>query len=385
MADKDILDRIWKFLKAGVMDHGLFARTETGLPQGAIISPLLSNVYLHEFDTWAAAQWDVSPYARRKRRQAGLGNYKLVRFADDCVVVSHGGIAEVTATKPAIKSYLETTLHLELSEEKTRITHVNEGFTFLGFHIQRVQSAGRWVVHLRPAAKGTARVKEQLKVLTSRTWPWMDEDTRLGTLKAIVRGWAHYDRHTSRLSDLEVITRYTWHRYVLWLRRKHKGSRKHRLITSRTQVIHGRTRWTATIREGDQTLTTDQWLPTRHEFPRSRSSQKGRTGFPHPYLRQDTGTDVDYPWGETGPDERIYTLRIGVPSTNPHRREPLDMAERKLRVKMRDHFPCVRCGATTNLHVHHTKGPGSHRPKALVTLCHTCHRQAHGYRQQTST
>src|SRR6266511_321955 len=263
IADQDILDLIWKFLKAGVMDHGLFARTETGLPQGAIIAPLLSNVYLHEFDTWAAEQWDVSPYARRRRRQAGFGNYKLVRFADDFVVVSHGGIAEVKAPKQAIKGYLETTLHLELSEEKTHITHVNEGFTFLGFHIHRVPSAGRWVVHLRPAAKGTARVKEKLKSLTSRTWTWMDEYTRLGTLNAIVRGGANYYRHTRLLSDIEVITRYTWHRYLLWLRRKHKGSRKHRLITSRTRVIHGRTRWTATIREGDQTLTAYQWLPTR--------------------------------------------------------------------------------------------------------------------------
>jgi group II intron reverse transcriptase/maturase len=53
VGDKDLLDLLWKFLKAGVMDGGLFARTETGLSQGAIISPLLSNLYLHEFDTWA--------------------------------------------------------------------------------------------------------------------------------------------------------------------------------------------------------------------------------------------------------------------------------------------------------------------------------------------
>ena len=83
IADKDLLDLIWKFLKAGVMEHGLFAKTETGLPQGAIISPLLSNAYLHEWDTWAMEQWDVSESQRHKRRQAGLGNYRMVRFADD--------------------------------------------------------------------------------------------------------------------------------------------------------------------------------------------------------------------------------------------------------------------------------------------------------------
>src|SRR5262249_49458949 len=138
-------------------------------------SPLLSNVYLNEFDQWAAEQWDGSPYARHKRRHVGLGNYKMVRFADDFVVVSNGGIADVTATKRVIRDFLETKLHLELSDEKTRITHVNDGFTFLGFHIQRVQSGGRWVVHLRPAAKATTRVKAKMKTLTSRTWTWMDE------------------------------------------------------------------------------------------------------------------------------------------------------------------------------------------------------------------
>lgn len=385
IADHDLLDLLWKFLKAGVLDQGLFARTETGVPQGAIISPLLSNVYLNEFDKWAVTQWDLPRAARHKRRQAGLGNYKMVRFADDFVVVSNDGIAEVTATKQAMKTFLETTLHLELSEEKTRITHVNEGFTFLGFHLQRVRSAGRWVVHLRPAAKAIARVKAKIKSLTSRTWIWMDEYTRLSTLNAIVRGWAMYYRYTSLAQDIEAITRYTWHRYLLWLRRKHKGSRKHQLITSRTRVIHGRTRWTATIQEGATTLTTYQWLPTRHELPRCRYPQKGRAGFAHPYLRQETGTEVEYPWGETGPDERLFTLRIGVPSPNPHRKEPLDMAERKLRAKMRDHFRCVRCGATHHLHVHHTKGPRSHQLTALTTLCQTCHRKAHQYRQHTPT
>lgn len=305
LANEDILALSGKFLQAGVMNHGLLARTQTGLPQGAIISPLLSHVSLHAFDTRAAAPWDVSPDARRKRREAGFGTSQLVRFADDCVVVSHGGMAEVKATKPAITGDLETTLHLELSEENTHSTHVNEGFTCLGFHSHRVQAAGRWVVHLRPAAKGTARVKEKLTSLTSSTWTWMAESTCLGTRNAIGRGWAKYYRHTSLFSDMEVLTRYTWHRYWLGLRHTHKGSRKHRLITPSTRVIHGRTRWTATRREGDQTLIASQWLATRQEFPRSRYPQKGRTGLPHPYLRQDTGTDVEYPWGETGPDECI--------------------------------------------------------------------------------
>ena len=137
--DKDILDLIWKFLKAGVLEQGLFARTETGVAQGGIISPLLANVYLHEFDKWAEERWNLNPNERRKRRYKGLGNFKMVRYADDFVVVSNAPIAQVREAKQEISDFLSQELHLSLSEEKTLITHVNQGSS--GFHIQRVQSA----------------------------------------------------------------------------------------------------------------------------------------------------------------------------------------------------------------------------------------------------
>jgi group II intron reverse transcriptase/maturase len=385
IADQDMLDLIWKFLKAGVLDAGLFARTDTGVPQGGVISPLLANVYLHELDTWAAEQWDLDDNTRRRRRRAGTGNYKMVRYADDFVVLSNGHIAEVETTKRAIKDFLATELYLELSEEKTHITHVNDGFNFLGFHIQRVKPEGQWVVHLRPTARATARVKQKIKALTSRNWTWLDEYTRLTTLNTLVRGWAEYYRYTSLHSDIEAITRYTWFRYLQWLLRKHKGSRKNQLIATKTSTIHGRTRWTAQMREGEITLHAHQWLPTRRELPRGRYYQKGAEGFPHPYIFEDTPTSADYPMGDTGPDERLYTATIGVPSSRPGRQEPWDMAERKLRVKMRDHFRCTRCGAADMLRVHHVKGRKSHRPQDLTTLCLTCHQAEHGYRQSDRT
>ena len=90
IADKELLDLIWKFLKAGVMQGQLFAKTETGVPQGGVISPLLANVYLNEFDKWAEQRWhNLNPYERSKSRKAGLGNYTMVRYADDFVIASN--------------------------------------------------------------------------------------------------------------------------------------------------------------------------------------------------------------------------------------------------------------------------------------------------------
>ena len=374
LKDRALLDVIWKFLKSGVMEGGLFARTESGVPQGGVISPLLANVYLNEFDQWAATQWDLDPNTRRRRRYAGLGNYKMVRYADDFVVVSNGPIAEVKATKQDIQQFLENKLHLTLSEEKTVITHVNDGFDFLGFHIQRKKTEGKWAVHLRPTAKAKERVQQKLKALTSRNWTWMDEHTRLTTLNAIVRGWAEYYRYTSLVQDVEDITRFTWFRYLNWLLAKHKGSHKGQLMKDKTRRLHGRTRWYAEVHEGDNKLEAYQWLPTRQELDRRRYRQKGAAGFPHPYLSGHATATGDHPQGETGPDERIYTATIGASSGRRSRSEPLVLAERKVRAKLRDGMQCQKCGARSPLQVHHAKGMKSHALSNLVTLCRTCHK-----------
>ena len=375
LKDRALLDLIWKFLKSGVMEDGLFARTDSGVPQGGVISPLLANVYLNEFDQWAAAQWDLTPDARERRRKAGLGNYKMVRYADDFVVVSNGPRAEVKATKEGIQRFLENELHLTLSEEKTVITHVNNGFDFLGFHIQRKRVNGRWAVHLRPTAKAKERVKRKLKDLTSRNWTWMDEYTRLTTLNAIVWGWAEYYRYTSFVRDIEEITNFAWFRYFHWLRKKHKGSRKGQLIRSKSGVLHGRIRWRAEVREGEHSLEAYQWLPTSQELVCQRYRQKGKAGFPHPYLSGPATAAGDHPQGATGPDERIYTMTNRVTSAN--RGEPLEIVERKLRAKVRDGMKCRKCGSRADLHVHHTKGMKSHALSNLLTLCRTCHQAVH--------
>jgi group II intron reverse transcriptase/maturase len=375
IVDGDILDLIWKFLKAGVMEELQFTRSGSGVSQGGTLSPLFANVYLHELDVWAEKQWDLDPYTRQKRRLAGGGNYRMVRYADDFVVVSNDTIAGVTQAKEAIKNFLSSDLHLELSEEKTTITHVNHGFDFLGFNLQRKNPEGQWVVHLRPTQKGTERVKERIKKLTSRNWTWMDEYTRLTTLNAIVSGWAEYYKHTSLLEDVEEVTRHVWFRYLRWLLGKHKGSRKHQLINDKTRVIHGRTRWTAEIKEGEHKLVAHQWLPTRQELHRTLYGQKGKDGFPHPYL---TDQESDFPMWECGPNEALFYSTIGV---STRRNEPLGVRETMLRAKLRD-GKCVKCGSADTLRVHHVKGTRSHQLKDLVTLCKPCHHTEHHYQNR---
>ena len=224
-------------------------------------------------------------------------------------------------------------------------------------------------------------MKQKLKDLTSRNWTWMDEYNRLTTLNAIVRGWAEYYRYTSLVTDIEDITSFAWFRHLYWLRKKHKGSPKGQLIRSKSKRLHGRIRWHAEVHEGGNTLEAYQWLPTRHELDRQRYRQKGKAGFPHPYnMSGHAEAADDHPQGATGPDERIYTATIGASSGN--RSKPLELAERKLRAKVRDGMKCQKCESRTDLHVHHTKGMKSHALSNLVTLCRTCHQAVHRPSQQ---
>ena len=129
-------------------------------------------------------------------------------------------------------------------------------------------------------------------------------------------------------------------------------------------------------------LRVFQWLPTPRELKRQRYLQKGKDGFPHPYLTVEVEGVKDFPAGETGPDESIYSATIGATSGKASRNEPLELHELKLQAKMRDGFKCVRCGARENLRVHHIKGTKSHRLQDLETLCLKCHHAEHGFRQK---
>jgi hypothetical protein len=145
VGDKRVLALVKAFLKAGILDEdrGLRA-TDAGTPQGSILSPLLSNVALSVLDEYVA-QAPGGPGASRNdrltRRRHGLPNYRLSRYADDWCLVVSGTKADAEALREEIAGVLST-MGLGLPEEKTLITHIDEGLDFLGWHIQRRRKRG---------------------------------------------------------------------------------------------------------------------------------------------------------------------------------------------------------------------------------------------------
>src|SRR5262245_18739104 len=135
--DARLLDLIWKFLRAGVMERKLFKGTELGTPQGGIVSPLLANVYLHELDRFVERYTGLSKREKAERRRRGQANFAYARYADDFVVLCNGTREQAMALREELQTFLSDSLRLTLSMEKTKVTHLDEGFEFLGFRLQR--------------------------------------------------------------------------------------------------------------------------------------------------------------------------------------------------------------------------------------------------------
>jgi RNA-directed DNA polymerase len=163
VADGNILDLVERFLKAGVMEDGVFAPTTVGTPQGGVVSPLLANIALNSLD------WQL--------HDAG---YRFVRYADDFVVLCQNA-AQVQEAHALVQRQL-TSLGLTLSTEKTRTTQFREGFAFLGFDISA------WSVTMRP--KAVEKFKAKVRDLTPRHHNL--DSSVIGKLNSVIRGTANY-------------------------------------------------------------------------------------------------------------------------------------------------------------------------------------------------
>ncbi len=145
IADKRVLDLVKAFLKSGILaEDGQLRASDTGTPQGSILSPLLSNVALSVLDEYLA-QHPGGPRSsqaqRSKRRRHGMANYRLVRYADDFLVLVSGTREHAEQMRGEVAEVLAP-MGLRLSEEKTLITHIDNGLDFLGWHIQRHRKRG---------------------------------------------------------------------------------------------------------------------------------------------------------------------------------------------------------------------------------------------------
>jgi RNA-directed DNA polymerase len=226
IGDRHVVRLIKAFLKAGVLtEDGHNRDTKMGTPQGGILSPLLANIALSVLDDHFAEAWqrDMATRPQREsRRRRGHATYRLVRYADDFVVMVAGTKAHAEDLKREVAAVLST-VGLRLSEEKTMIVDVDEGFDFLGFRIQRQTKRGsnKRYVYTWPTKKALASIKAKVKTI-SKQGTNQPLSNLLRQLNGVLRGWTTYFRHAVSKATFAYVHQFTWQRVVGWIRRKHR-------------------------------------------------------------------------------------------------------------------------------------------------------------------
>jgi RNA-directed DNA polymerase len=260
IGDRHVLDLVKAFLKAGILhEDGAEGDTITGTPQGGILSPLLANIALSVLDEHFAEAWVEDQHARARLRRRGQATYRLVRYADDFVVVVHGTREHAEEVREKAAAVLQS-VGLRLSETKTKIAHIDEGFDFLGFRIKRSRQPGsaKRYVYTYPSRDALMRVKSKVRALTQGNLH-QPLSALLNQINRVLRGWTNYFRHAASTRTFGFLHQFVWRRVVSWLRRKHKRR------NWRWLMRHHLPGWRPT--EGVVTLFNPQKVPvTRYRY-----------------------------------------------------------------------------------------------------------------------
>jgi RNA-directed DNA polymerase len=352
--DKGVLDLIWKFLRAGVMEKKLFQDTKRGTPQGGIISPLLANIYLDQLDRYMERYTALPQAEKTKRRKQGLNNYVYNRYADDFVVLCNGTKAQAEALREELHDFLKSDLKLNLSLEKTKVTHLNDGFKYLGFWLQRKTGQKGMTTKVLIPPEATDKVIDKI---TKATDPGTYQDSANATILAlngIIGGWFRYYQYTSQAAI-------TFHKvaYIAFWRLAHWFGRKYQL---KMPEVMRRYRRNGTLGISTYQLYKANQFPTRQ--------YKKRFLKPNPYTIKEVSIQR-----EELPTETYWTGNEARPG----------MADLRPVIMERDGYTCQNCGTgplpAYKLEVDHVrpvrrfKRPvDANNPENLRTLCvETCH------------
>jgi RNA-directed DNA polymerase len=227
IADKRLLGLVKAFLRAGVLsEDGVSRATIAGTPQGGILSPLLANIALSVVDEHFTAKYAAlgPEWTRAKHRRAGGPVMRLIRYADDFVILVAGTRDHAQALWDEVSNVL-TPIGLRLSVDKTRVCHIDDGFDFLGWRIQRRTwrgRGGRRAVYTYPSKKSLGSLIDRVRTLTRRHKHRTLADL-LQRVNPLLRGWCNYFRHGVCKRTFGYIDQYTFWKIVTWIRKRHVG------------------------------------------------------------------------------------------------------------------------------------------------------------------
>jgi RNA-directed DNA polymerase len=233
LIDKKILQH---WLKAGFRENKRLFPTDMGTPQGGIISPTLANIALDGLEKELDTAFGIvfRPDGCRKNN---IHKIHLIRYADDFIVTASSKEILEEKVKPLIERFL-LERGLQLSQEKTRITHITDGFDFLGQNI-RLYAKGKLLT--RPSKESIRSVKEKLKEIIVRH-RGSNAARMIYHLNPVITGWANYHRHACSKKAFYLLDRILFRNIWNWARRTHNNL-GYRKIVSLYFATLGKRRW----------------------------------------------------------------------------------------------------------------------------------------------
>ncbi len=225
---KWIRNIISNMLETNIFYNGEILDNETGTPQGGVLSPMLANVVLTAFDYFCENNYGYKSYKKK------FGTYTinpLVRYADDFIIVCQSK-TQAETIKTEISTFLQKQIGLTLSDEKTKITHIADGFNFLGFNFRKYKPKDKnptdktkrqwsdYKLLIRPEKdKVNNFVRECKKIIdASKT---ARQGTIIRTLNPKIIGWGMYHRHVVSKKTFSYIDHKLWWHLYRWSKRRH--------------------------------------------------------------------------------------------------------------------------------------------------------------------
>jgi RNA-directed DNA polymerase len=198
---------IRQWLKAGVVEDGRLHRTEDGVPQGGVVSPVLLNVALHGMEHAAGVRYLPQGWIR-------VDSPAVIRYADDLVAFCHSR-QDAIEIKARLAAWLAPR-GLALNEDKTRVVTLDEGFDFLGFNVRRY--GGKPLI--KPSKAAQRRIRERLRT-ELRSLRGTNAEAVIKRLNPIIRGWAAYYRTQVSSDVFSALDNYLWQLTYKWAKYSH--------------------------------------------------------------------------------------------------------------------------------------------------------------------
>jgi RNA-directed DNA polymerase len=347
-----------QWLKAGYLEENAFFATTEGTPQGGIISPALANRTLDGLESLLARRFGAM------RRQRERNRVHLVRYADDFIITGTSAALLRHEVQPLVEHFLAER-GLRLSHEKTKVTHVESGFDFLGQNVRRYRNGK---VLLKPSRRNVRTFLDGIRETIQVAGRSMSAGELIQELTPKIRGWALYHRHASSKRTYAYVDHQIHRALWRWAKRRHRGKPAH-WVKGRYFGTHGGRSWRFT---GE--LQTRKGEPYRVVLMKAAEVRIER----HVLIRHEANP-YDPSW------EEYYEGRLQA-------KMAATLAGRELLSALyeRQGGRCVQCGRLFTEHeawqVHHRHWRvygGDESLDNLELLHENCHRQKHRRRMGT--